>query len=755
MQSWSAASSGGAFQPIRNPQPPQVEKTTWPRGGIDQFVLARLEREGLDPAAPADKRTLLRRLHFVLTGLPPTPGELERFLEDEAPGAYERVVDGLLASPHFGERWARHWMDWMRFAESHGSEGDPRIPYMWRYRDYLIRALNADVPYNQLVREHLAGDLLVDPRIDEEHGINESALGIAHFRLVQHGFGPVDALQELVRFTDDQIDVLSKAFLGLTVSCARCHDHKFDPISQEDFYALYGIMTSCRPATVIADTPARQEINRDEMAELKSRIKGALADAWMGELDGLSDRLKTMVEAQRSKDPTGKGISKAPGPKQSRTAQSNPLEEARASRGSSPLHAFALLKDLEGDALTREWNTLQNEWRQSSEEEVRESGEKNVGWDLRHEDYGEWFTHGNGMPLEPSPPGAFHILPEGETIISNILPAGVYTHLLSDKHSGVLTSPSFKVKGEHLSLRILGGRNARARLVLQNYPRVASGIYGRLSKVLSSDSPEWVHWNTNYWVGETAHIELATADDLPVEVKNGNGRSWFGIVEVEFPGSETYRPEERGAPLFSLIPSGRKPVSKFSDLVGLYEDALKGCLGAWRSGSMTDLQAEFLGYFIRTGLLPNSLAEIPAVAPLVATYRNLESEVPIPTRIPGVLEAVALDQPLFERGDHKKPAAKVPRRFLEVVDASPYDTKLSGRLEFAEDLFRADNPLTSRIIVNRLWYHVFGRGLCATVDNFGRMGEQPSHPELLDYLARELCGGGLVHQGIDSRIGLE
>ena len=143
-----------------------------------------------------------------------------------------------MASKAYGERWGRFWMDWFRYAESYGSEGDPNVPYATQYRDYVIRAINADVPYDQLIREHLAGDLLEKPRINEELGINESAIGPAHLRMVPHGFGVTNAYDEQITFTDNQIDVVSKAVLGITVSCARCHNHKFDPISQADFYKL-------------------------------------------------------------------------------------------------------------------------------------------------------------------------------------------------------------------------------------------------------------------------------------------------------------------------------------------------------------------------------------------------------------------------------------------------------------------------------------------------------------------------------------
>ena len=161
-------------------------------------------------------------------------------------------------------------MDWIRYAESHGSEGDPEIFGAWQYRDYLIRALNADVPVDQLIREHVAGDLLSKPRLNTDLGINESAIGPAHWRMVFHGFAPTDALDEKVRFIDDQINSFSKAFLGLTVSCSRCHDHKFDAISQKDYYALFGILGSCRPGRTVIDLPERAAILTGTASQISS-----------------------------------------------------------------------------------------------------------------------------------------------------------------------------------------------------------------------------------------------------------------------------------------------------------------------------------------------------------------------------------------------------------------------------------------------------------------------------------------------------
>ena len=269
-----------AWQPVRAVEPPPVAGEAWPATPADRFLLAALEAAGLAPAPEADRAALIRRLSFDLRGLPPTPAEIVRFTGDASPSAYADLVDRYLASPHFGERWARHWMDLVRYSESHGSEGDPDIPFAWRYRDYLIRAFNGDVPYDQLLREHLAGDLLPEPRLDAEGRTNESMLGPAHLRLVEHGFQPVDPWEDRVKWTDNQVDVASKAFLGLTVSCARCHDHKFDAISQKDYYAFFGTLYGARPTMRAVDAPAVLDTNRDTLAALKAEIRDRLADAW-------------------------------------------------------------------------------------------------------------------------------------------------------------------------------------------------------------------------------------------------------------------------------------------------------------------------------------------------------------------------------------------------------------------------------------------------------------------------------------------
>lgn len=230
-----------SWQPLKETSPPQVSDASWPLDDLDRFVLAQLESQNLKPVTPADKLTLIRRVTYDLTGLPPSPADISQFLSDVSPKAYETLIDRLLASEAFGERWGRHWLDVARFGESTGSSRNLPMPHSWRYRDYVIEAFNRDKPYDLFLREQIAGDLLPanSPRQKSEQLIATGFLAI----------GVKDVNQRFkVRFimdnVDEQIDTVSRAILGLTVSCARCHDHKFDPIPTTDYYALAGIFRS-------------------------------------------------------------------------------------------------------------------------------------------------------------------------------------------------------------------------------------------------------------------------------------------------------------------------------------------------------------------------------------------------------------------------------------------------------------------------------------------------------------------------------
>lgn len=236
-----AGRSHWAFQPIREPARPFVKNEGWVRSDVDRFVLAKLEAEGLAPVADADKRTLLRRVYFDLIGIPPTPGEVETFLADRSPDAFEKVVDSLLGRIEYGHRWGRHWLDVARYADSNGSDENFTYYDAWHFRNYVIDSFNADTPFDRFITEQLAGDLL-PYRSQEEHDRNTVATG---FLVVgPKVIGATDKKQLIVDVIDEQVDTIGKSLLGLTLGCARCHDHKFDPISARDYYALAGIMSS-------------------------------------------------------------------------------------------------------------------------------------------------------------------------------------------------------------------------------------------------------------------------------------------------------------------------------------------------------------------------------------------------------------------------------------------------------------------------------------------------------------------------------
>ena len=285
-----------SFQPIKTVALPEVEKSGWSESPVDRFIFDRLTGAGLSPAPPAEPATLMRRLSFILTGLPPTPDQLKRWSsKDDVSG----VIDELLASPHFGERFARHWMDVARYADTYGYEWDNPAKGAWRYRDYRIRAFNADVGFDQLIREQVAGDLLPSPRINRSEGLSESLIATMFMHLGEHRHG--DSLefngihQEMV---NNKIDAFSKAFLGLTMACARCHDHKLDPISQKDYYALAGVFMSARWTSRVVDAEDKHESQVSELKRLREEIRSELGRIWKRESATFAEQLSRLEEIE-------------------------------------------------------------------------------------------------------------------------------------------------------------------------------------------------------------------------------------------------------------------------------------------------------------------------------------------------------------------------------------------------------------------------------------------------------------------------
>jgi len=732
-----------SFQPLEHVRPPIVEDTEWNHNAIDGFIYDVFTKKGLAPQNKADPGTLIRRLSLILTGLPPTAETVQGFIANPTENAYRQLVDDLLASDAFGERWARHWMDWYRYAESHGSEGDPSLPYASAYRDYIIRALNDDVPYDQLIREHIAGDLMRKPRINEELGINESAIGPAHFRMVPHGFGVTDAYQEQIVNTENQIDVISKAMLGITVSCARCHNHKFDPISQADFYRLFGVMISNRPGTRNVDTLEKQNLNKKEIEKIKRRIRKPMADYWLGHIDKAIARIAEFdFEVTEGEEALIRDLKKSPN-RRKRELPKDPNDRdrlylKREVRQTGAYHPFSPIANWKGkadDSLAKAWEELRAQYEIDYAANRKAKAEANVYYDLRDQKtLDSWYPEGNGINPKVSPAGVFSIAPEGEVAVTGIYPTGVYSHLFSDKHNGMLASPYHTADGDWSYMRAIG-EGGVVRMSARNYPR-EGGLHPYT--VTNSGMMRWYPLKKyKFWNGDRVHYQITTGADRPT--KHTEGRSWFGVTEII---GGNVKMQELGTPLFTLL-DDEAAITDNDSLISAYRKALEDSILAWKRGRMTDAQAQYLGVFVRFNLLPNRIDSLPEdLEPLFSEYRSLENEIPFPTRAPSIFDGDIIDQPLLVRGEYKKAAKPVRRQFLEVFDNRPYSPNRSGRLELAEDILDSDNTLKSRVIVNRLWHYIFGRGIVSTTDNFGRLGKEPTHPELLDYLALDFEKGG-------------
>lgn len=260
-----------AYQPVKRPAVPDVKTKAWVANPIDAFILAKLEARDLTPAAPADRVALVRRVFYDLTGLPPTPEEVDAFVNDRSVNSYERLIDRLLASPHYGEKWGRHWLDVVRYAESNGYERDGTKPFVWRYRDYIIRSFNADKPYDQFVREQLAGD--------EIPGNNPDAIiATGYYRLGLWDDEPVDGLQSMFDEYDDIVATTAQTFLGMTMNCARCHDHKIDPLPQRDYYSLLAFFRDIRRYSDSRDVRSAANLTDITPIEKRSTYEGELGE---------------------------------------------------------------------------------------------------------------------------------------------------------------------------------------------------------------------------------------------------------------------------------------------------------------------------------------------------------------------------------------------------------------------------------------------------------------------------------------------
>jgi len=734
---------------------------------IDAWIERKLSEQNIPPSPKADRRTLIRRLSFQLRGIPPSETEVDAFLHDPSDDAWLKLVDFMLTTNEFAEHWTRHWLDTVRYAETHGSEDDAYLPFAYRYRDYLVRAFHDDVPINRLILENLAGDL-IEPRWNEHDGINESLIGLGFYRFVEFNQTPVDVKREEIVVIDSQIDAIGKAFQGITISCARCHDHKFDPISDEDYYALYGILRSTRSGLPIIDRPVPFQQIEDKLSSLQQRLRSLVSSDWARDVGSWPSEIELAKRAIQThwtpeakwediekKLPTdrwtkaiGKWVCK---PKESKLA---------------PLGSLLIAND------PAEIERQSIAWEQSIRDELAQptppSDSPILLFDFTDQlpppnspkvqevqPLENWRIQGSGMPK--SLVGAngllaatgWSILGSAADPFSLLLEPGYHTNLYSDRASGSLRSPDFIVDSEAISIFCRGTGNARVRLVIENF-QGDSLLFDTVNPSLNSNSYQWVTMSIRpQWRGLRAHLEFLTRDAKPYIgiVKDPNalnasdGRSSFGVAKAIM--------HSRG---LRLQPPNTIPLELVEDHPRSADAWIEAILASTKNaihrleiGKPRPTDVAWLNTIVSHGLLTGNADSSPERKQLVDDYRIIEGQIPIPKRTPGVFEDnLALDQEWLTRGDHKLPRAPVARRYLKVLGSSDseYRSEQSGRLALAHEIVAPTNPLTARVYVNRAWNWMFGEGLVRTVDNFGRMGEPPSHPELLDQLAIEFLENG-------------
>ncbi|MGL6097800.1 MAG: PSD1 and planctomycete cytochrome C domain-containing protein, partial [Fimbriiglobus sp.] len=605
-----------SWKPVAVPPVPAVKDAAWPADPIDKFVLAKLEAKNLRPAGPADKAAWLRRVTFALTGLPPTPAELAVFQKGEPAAA---VVDRLLASPAFGERWGRHWLDLVRYGESRGHEFDPDIPNVWRYRDYVVRAVNADVPYHRFVQEHVAGDVLPDPRLAAD-GSNETVQGTGFWHLGEEVHSPVDIRQDQADRLDNRIDVLTKAFFGLTVSCARCHDHKFDAISTKDFYALYGLLEGSSYRNVRIDGWNENRAVVAELAKLRESTSAKLAKDRPRPVPAVpspafQEWLKTAKVVVDYANPGPNGflpddVTFGPVPvpagrigfRPGKDGKPETHVEERAAAVFDPFWAGLKAKDSRND-------------------------------------FGD---------LGKLPRAGFSI-----------------------------RTPNFTLEKANLYYLVRGGGVAYAGVC--GHTIIAGPLHGSLvTSFPDAAGYRWVGHALPGYMGQRVHVELTADPKTPFAVAM--------VVQADGPPPGFPAPDSKGSAAVPIPPELAAEVAAAEKALTakvVWESRL--ALGLWDGG--------------------NPVAE-----------------------------------QVFIRGNPRTPGETVPPRMLEAL--APPDRPVR-RLEFAQQITDpAKNPYVARVAVNRVWHHLFGRGLVPTPDNFGVLGEPPTHPELLDFLATEFVRDG-------------
>ncbi|MBL8842472.1 MAG: PSD1 domain-containing protein [Planctomycetes bacterium] len=646
-----------AFAPLAEAPPPAVRARDWPTSELDAFVLAKLEERGLAPAPPAERRAWLRRVTLDLTGLPPTQDEVAAFVADPEPDAFSRVVDRLLASPAYGERAARQWLDVVRYTDLFdarslgGADDDPGdVRQAWRYRDWVVDAFARDLPFSDFVQDQLAGDLRASDggAFDARRLVATGVLAIGDW-----GGGDADKEKLLTDIADDQVNLVGRAFLGLTLGCARCHDHKFDPLSQADYYALAGIFFSSHILPDVGPKTAGPPMLRLPLASSEELAQRAAQAA-------RTDELLAALNEGLGGAPLATPIAAVGG-----------LAEVAGLRGGAELPAATV----NGGAETLRFATVT--------------------------------LPGRSVSVHPAP---------GEPVAIVFTAAAPLRLALR----GSLADGD-AVCGDGIAWTLARRRHAAGAPALRE--ALARGEFENGGR---SDFGDAV---------ELSAVELAAGDELLLEVAP-RGDHICDTTLVEWSLADLDRPRQ-------------------FELAAATLAALEGGLLAAPIAAGDGAQFRFVG--AGSGPLDAAARERAAadvaLAPLLAELRDLEARAFPPLAyahgiaeggVPGSPHAGVHDVALHERGRYDRLGPLVARRFPRVLagEQPPPAFTGSGRRELAQWLVDPMLPLVARVAVNRLWQHHFGTGLVATSGNFGRLGEAPSHPELLDWLARRFIESG-------------
>ena len=657
----ASASQGWAFRKLQRPPLPPVQNQAWLKSPVDAFVLHRLEAQKLAPSAAADRRTLIRRAAFDLLGLPPTPEEVDAFLEDTLPSAFERLVDRLLASPHYGERWGRHWLDLARFGESQGYERDKIRNHAWPYRDYVIESLNQDKPYDQFVKEQIAGDVLepVTPAGIAATGF----LVAAPWDEVGHNQQSV-IMRTRVRAEEmeDIVGTVTQTFLGMTANCARCHDHKFDPIPQADYYrlkaALDGVWAGNRPFL----TPGQIEARAKQVAPLQKRI-GTLRS----QIAALQEAARTQVLKNRHKA----SIGSAPKPI-SRWTFDGHLNDSHGS-----LHADQEAAEFGDGSLTV-----------TEDQDPAQTAPLDL--DLREKTLEAWVRL---KDLKSS----LKVMRVERLALPRVLDALSY-----DGDALIWESVS-----EY--------RNRTVELEVETESRGA-GETIHLAVVYALDNKITLYRDGKLYGGPY----------LPDrEGPEGRLQTFSaGKARLSFGGGEEGQISE--ARLYDRALSSKQVEESFrSGAPDVGQEELRAAMTEAQRHQLERLEAE----------VQESEVALQAIAPVPLVYAA-NSRPPKPTFV-------------LERGDPMTPGEQVTAGGLSAVKTLPSGFGLTAdapeaerRLSLAEWIVSPENPLTARVLVNRVWHYHFGQGIVDTPNDFGLNGGRPSHPELIDWLASEFVADG-------------